>query len=129
MTRRNELDAMRGILLLIMAFTHLPTGLNPYADQPLGFVSAAEGFVFLSAFLVGSIYSPQVVERGIAHVRTKLWQRARRLYGFHAGLLLFAFTVVAGIAHFGHSQPLHNFLYYFFHAPGWATASAPLLLY
>lgn len=129
MTRRNELDAMRGILLLIMAFTHLPTKLNHYADQPLGFVSAAEGFVFLSAFLVGSIYSPQLIERGIAHVRARLWQRARRLYGFHVALLSFAFTVVAGIAYFSHSQSLHNFLFYFFHAPAPAAASAALLLY
>lgn len=129
MTRRYELDAMRGILLLIMALTHLPTRLNHYADQPLGFVSAAEGFVFLSAFLVGSIYSRQLIERGIEHVRARLWKRARHLYGFHVALLLFAFTVVAGIAYFSHSQSLQNFLFYFFHAPGWAAISAPLLLY
>lgn len=129
MTRRNELDAMRGILLLIMALTHLPTTLSHYADQPLGFVSAAEGFVFLSAFLVGSIYSPQLIERGVEHVRARLRKRARRLYGFHVALLLFAFTVVAGIAYFSHSQSLQNFLFYFFHAPGWAAVSAPLLLY
>jgi hypothetical protein len=129
MTRCNELDAVRGILLLLMALTHLPTGLNPYADQPLGFVSAAEGFVFLSAFLVGSIYSRQLVERGIETVRSRLWKRARRLYGYHLGLVLFAFTVVAAIAHFGHSQALHNFLMVFFRAPGWATLSAPFLLY
>src|SRR5580658_8184500 len=106
MTRCNELDAMRGILLLVMAVTHLPTGLNPYADQPFGFVSAAEGFVFLSAFLVGSIYSPLLLERGVAYVREHLWKRARRLYGYHLGLLVFVFTIVAALALLSHSAAL-----------------------
>lgn len=129
MTRRYELDSMRGILLVLMAFTHLPTGLSRFANQPLGFVSAAEGFVFLSAFLVGSIYTPLLLERGLGFVRTRIWERTRRLYAYHFGLLLFAFTVVAGLAHFGHSRSFHNFLGPFFHSPLWASVSAPLLLY
>ena len=129
MTRCNELDAVRGVLLLVMAATHLPTGLNPYADQPFGYVSAAEGFVFLSSFLVGSIYSPLLLERGVQYVRERLWQRARKLYGFHLALLVFAFTVVAAIAHLWHSQGLHNYLLFYFRAPAWAMVSAPLLLY
>lgn len=120
---------MRGILLVLMAFTHLPTGLSRFANQPLGFVSAAEGFVFLSAFLVGSIYTRLLLERGPGFVRTRIWKRTRRLYAYHFGLLLFAFTVVAGIAHFGHSQNFHNFLGPLFHSPVWASISAPLLLY
>lgn len=129
MTRRHELDSMRGILLVLMALTHLPMGLTRFANQPLGFVSAAEGFVFLSAFLVGSIYTPLMLERGIGFVRTRIWKRTRQLYGYHIGLLLFAFTIVAGIAHFGHAQALRNFLAPFFHSPGWAGIAAPLLLY
>lgn len=129
MTRRNELDSMRGILLVLMALTHLPMGLTRFADQPLGFVSAAEGFVFLSAFLVGSIYTPLLLQRGIGFVRERIWTRARQLYGYHVGLLLFAFTIIAGIAYFSHSQALHNYLAPFFHSPGWASIAAPLLLY
>lgn len=129
MTRRPELDSMRGILLVLMALTHLPMGLTRFANQPLGFVSAAEGFVFLSAFLVGSIYTPLMLERGIGFVRTRIWKRTRQLYGYHAGLLLFAFTIIAGIACFAHSQDLRNFLAPFFHSPGWASIAAPLLLY
>jgi len=129
MTRRSELDSMRGILLMLMAMTHLPMGLTRFANQPLGFVSAAEGFVFLSAFLVGSIYTPLMLERGIGFVRARIWKRTRLLYGYHLALLLFAFTIIAGIAHFGHSQALRNFLAPLFHSPGWASISAPLLLY
>lgn len=120
---------MRGILLVLMALTHLPMGLTRFANQPLGFVSAAEGFVFLSAFLVGSIYTPLMLERGISFIRTRIWKRTRQLYGYHFGLLLFGFTIIAAIAQFGPSPALRNFLAPFFHAPGWASLSALLLLY
>ena len=48
MTRRAELDALRGLLLVLMTITHLPTRYSVYSSQIFGFVSAAEGFVFLS---------------------------------------------------------------------------------
>jgi hypothetical protein len=70
-----------------------------------------------------------MLERGIGFVRTQIWKRTRRLYGYHLGLLLFAFTIIAAVAHFGPSQALHNFLAPFFHSPGWASFSALLLLY
>jgi hypothetical protein len=129
MNRRHEIDAIRGVLLLIMAITHLPTRLNAYADQPFGYVSAAEGFVFLSAFLIGSIHAPLLLSRGATYVRTTLWRRVRRLYGFHLGLLAFVFTVVGGAAHVSHSAGLHNYLLFLFQTPGWALVCAPLLLY
>ena len=49
MTRWREIDALRGLMLVMMTITHLPTRLSITLGQPLGFVSAAEGFVFLSA--------------------------------------------------------------------------------
>jgi hypothetical protein len=49
MQRRFEIDAARGLMLVWMTFTHLPTLLSTYFNQPFGFVSGAEGFIFLSA--------------------------------------------------------------------------------
>ncbi|MDE2261472.1 MAG: OpgC domain-containing protein [Gammaproteobacteria bacterium] len=129
MKRRYELDALRGIFLLVMAGTHLPTAVNSAANQPLGYVSAAEGFVFLSAFLVGSIYTPLMFQRGAAYVRGRLWKRARKLYGYHLLLLFFVFTVVAGIAVWTGSQALYNYAAIFFQRPAWAVAASPVLLY
>ena len=40
-----EMDALRGVMLVAMTLTHLPTRFSSPAGQPLGFVSAAEGFV------------------------------------------------------------------------------------
>lgn len=128
-SRREELDALRGLLLVVMTLDHLPTGLQLYANQPLGWVSAAEGFVFLSAFLIGTIYSRQLLEKGLVHVRQRLWTRARKLYFVHLGLLLFAFTVVAGIAVVTGRPTLHNHLLFFFQAPVRAAVSGPLFLY
>lgn len=128
-SRREELDALRGLLLVVMTLDHLPTGLQLYANQPLGWVSAAEGFVFLSAFLVGSIYSRQLLEKGVAHVRQRLWTRAGKLYFVHLALLFFAFTIVAGIAITTGRQTLLNHLSFFFEAPVRAAVSGPLFLY
>jgi hypothetical protein len=127
--RRQELDILRGALLVLMALTHLPTGLSVYSNQPFGFVSAAEGFVFLSAFLVGSTYARKLKEKGSDYVRGKLWRRAGKLYVAHLGLLLFLFTVVAALAVMSGRQSLHNHLSVFFAAPVLATLASPLLLY
>ncbi len=57
--RRPELDALRGLFLVWMTLTHLPTRASEWTNQPFGFLSSAEGFVFLSALLVARIYSKQ----------------------------------------------------------------------
>jgi hypothetical protein len=127
--RRDELDILRGVLLVLMAVTHLPTRLSLYSSQPFGFVSAAEGFVFLSAFLVGSTYSRKLAEHGSDYVRTRLWKRAGKLYVAHLALLLFAFTVVAAIAVVSGRPALRNHLSVYFDSPMWAAIGGPLLLY
>ena len=40
--RRLELDAVRGLMLVWMALTHLPTRLPSYVNQPFGFFAATE---------------------------------------------------------------------------------------
>src|SRR2546423_8876907 len=83
-----ELDWLRGLMLVLMTVTHLPTWFSAALGQPFGFVSAAEGFVFISAFLVGSIYSRVARERGVFAMRRMLGRRAGKIYLAHAGILL-----------------------------------------
>ena len=54
--RMPELDALRGLFLVWMTFTHMPTRFSDFVNQPFGFVSSAEGFVFMSALLVSRVY-------------------------------------------------------------------------
>ena len=76
--RRPELDALRGLFLVWMTLTHLPTRFSDFVNQPIGFVSAAEGFVFMSALLVGRIYTRELLENAPG-VRAKIWKRTLKI--------------------------------------------------
>ena len=126
--RRPELDALRGLFLAWMILVHLPTHISNFVDQPFGFVSAAEGFVFLSALLVGRIYSRehQLDESG---VRRHLWRRSLRIYAYHLALLAFAFTVLAAYAVHAHRAALTNLLDFYLAHPLTAIVGSLFLLY
>jgi hypothetical protein len=130
MKRRIEIDAARGAMLVWMTLTHLPTMLTPWVNQPFGYISASEGFIFLSALFTGRIYF-RLLERDGAPVMTwKLLLRAVRLYRYHVVLLFAAFLVAARFAISGHNQGLYNLLdFYFAAGPARAITDALLLVY
>ncbi len=78
--RRLELDAVRGLMLVWITLTHLPTAASTYVNQPFGIVSAAEGFIFLSALFTGRIYFRMAEHDGYRAMTFKLWLRTLRLY-------------------------------------------------
>jgi hypothetical protein len=130
MGRRLEIDAVRGLMLVWMVATHLPTFLPTYTNQPFGFVSASEGFIFLSALFTGRIYYRLAERDGYPAMRLKVLLRTLRLYGYHALLLAFAFLVAVPIASRGNRPQLHNLLdYYFAVGPKQAISEAFLLIY
>jgi hypothetical protein len=116
MRRLKELDALRGFMLVWITLTHLPTKLSTYVNQPFGFVSAAEGFIFLSALFTGSIYFRMAEQNGYGVMRRKLSLRTLQLYLYHILLLSFAFLVAVPIAASGTRPGLHNLLDFFFDA-------------
>src|SRR5215831_9237835 len=73
MRRLPQIDALRGLMLVLMTLTHMPTRFSDPLGQPLGFVSAAEGFVFLSAFLAAYVGIGRGVRRAIADEREPHW--------------------------------------------------------
>jgi len=111
-----------------MTLTHLPTRLSDFLNQPIGFVSSAEGFVFLSAFLVSHLYIRQAAEDGSA-MRTKLWKRALRIYGYHVVMLGLAFTLAAAFAAHTHRMALINLLDFYLAHPATAIVGSLLLIY
>ena len=130
MGRRLELDAIRGLMLVWITLTHLPTAASTYVNQPFGFVSAAEGFIFLSALFTGRIYSRMAEHDGYRAMTWKLWARTLRLYGYHALLLAFVFLVAVPIASRGNRPGLHNLLdFYFFAGAKRAITEGFLLIY
>ena len=126
--RRPEIDALRGVFLVWMTLTHLPTHLSDLVNEPFGFVSSAEGFVFLSALLVARLYIRQAAETGAA-LRTKLWKRALRIYSYHLILLAFAFTIAAAFAELAHRLALINLLNFYLAHPFDAIVGSLLLIY
>ncbi len=128
--RRLELDALRGLMLVWITCTHLPTVASTYVNQPFGFVSAAEGFIFLSALFTGRIYYRLAQHDGYRPMTLKLWARTVRLYLYHALLLAFVFLVAVPIASRGNRPGLHNLLDFYFDAGARrAVVEAFLLIY
>jgi len=126
--RRPELDALRGLFLVWMTLTHLPTHFSDLVNQPFGFVSSAEGFVFLSALLVARLYIHQALvdEAGL---RIKLWRRSLKIYGYHLLMLALAFTLAAGLAVTTHRTAIYNLLNFYIAHPFVAIAGSVLLIY
>jgi hypothetical protein len=93
MKRFVEFDILRGILLLMMSVDHSPSSLRQFTDQPLGFFSTAECFVFVSAFLAGMIFRRRAEKLGFAAARLASIERAGRIYRAHLATLAFAFVL------------------------------------
>ncbi len=127
--RRWELDALRGLMLVLMTLTHMPTMYSLPSGQPFGFVSAAEGFVFLSAFMAGRVYGRRARRDGLPAMQTAFHERALKLYLCQLGLLLLAFTAIAWLGVFNRQGGITGLLEFFFIDPQAAVVGAALLLH
>jgi hypothetical protein len=93
------LDAVRGLLLVAMTAVHLPGPVGRWVYQVLGYVSEAEGFVFLSGLVAGLTYSRVSYEKGRSVLRDRVFKRARLIYLYHLSMftiLLIALRLFAG---------------------------------
>src|ERR1700746_4107001 len=130
MRRLEELDALRGLLLVWITLTHLPTVLSTYVNQPFGFMSAAEGIIFLSALFTGRIYFGLAQRKGYGAMQQNCRSRTFRLCLYHAFLLSFVFLVAVPIAASGTRPGLHNLLDFYFNAgASRAAVDGALLVY
>src|SRR5271157_1211861 len=93
MKRFIEFDMLRGVLLLMMSVDHSPSSLRRFTDQPLGFFTTAECFVFVSAFLAGLLFRQRAEKLGFAAARSSSIHRAGRIYRAHLVTLSFAFVL------------------------------------
>ena len=91
--RRPELDALRGLFLVWMTLTHLPTRLSELVNRPFGFVSSGRGVCVIVGHAGGHpLHSRREAWEDSDGVRSKLWTRALRIYGYHLIMLVMVFT-------------------------------------
>ena len=125
--RDMRLDALRGMFLVIMAGVHVPSPLSHALQEPFGFTSAAEGFIFLSACLAGMVYGKTYLKSGWTEMSRRVWDRAKLVYIVHLAVLL----PVAVIAWLYARQvaPLANHFHDFLQHPVESLLLIPLLLH
>jgi hypothetical protein len=112
-----------------MTLTHLPTRASIISNQTFGFVSGAEGFIFLAGFMIGQLETRIEQKNKFIGTIRDLVKRTWRVYVYHAALLAITFTVFASIAVHLHRESLQNLLSFYFHAPRRAVIAALLLKY
>jgi hypothetical protein len=127
MKRLVELDVLRGFLLLMMVVNHAPSPLRRITDQPLGFFSTAEGFVFVSAFLAGLLFQKRAQTKGFEAARSATFLRAYRIYLAHLLTVFFVFFV--GGIFLADLPGVQNILSRFFANPTAAIAGSVALLF
>ena len=129
MQRQTALDWLRGLMLVLMTITHLPTWFSSHVGQPFGFVSAAEGFVFLSAYLVGSVYSGTALAHGFVTMRNAIWRRTAKVYAAQVALLLLLFWILVPFATTHGAHAVTDLASFYVEQPHTALVSALFLAY
>ena len=124
-----EIDALRGLMLVLMTLTHLPTRLTDPMGQPFGFVSAAEGFVLLSAYMAGLVYSRVAYRQGVEAMERAFWKRVFKVYAAQAAILLFLFTVITAVGLRIDHGAVRNLVSYYLAQPQEGFIYGMLLLY
>ncbi|WP_420467429.1 OpgC domain-containing protein [Panacagrimonas sp.] len=127
--RNDGLDALRGLLLVLMTVTHMPTAFSAWMGQPFGYVSAAEGFVMLSAFLAGQVYLRRGLGQGVPAMRRALWSRAAKVYRHHLALLAFGASVILAIGVAQQQGAITSMFTFYMKEPLVAASAALLLIY
>jgi len=124
-----ELDAVRGLMLVLMLSTHLPTKFAIPTSQPFGFVSAAEGFVLLSAYMAGLVYTQRYMRDGITAMHKAFLRRALVVYACQAACLVFLFTLIAVLGLAIPQPDVQHLMWYYLQQPTTALLSALALIY
>jgi len=122
-----RLDAVRGLFLVIMAGVHVPSPLSHALQEPFGFTSAAEGFIFLSACLAGMVFGKTYLKSGWAEMSRRVWNRAKLVYIVHLAVLLPVALIAWAYAR--QVAPLANHFHDFLQHPLESVALMPLLLH
>ena len=102
MKRIVQLDFFRGLFLMVMTANHFMSDNNiilRFSREFIGWITAAEGFVFLSGFTTGLVYSNIYKKKGETALQVLAFRRTKTLYKYH---LLMAGAILAAIYGLGY---------------------------
>jgi len=88
MQRFVQIDALRGLFLVVIMMNHLETFFKKYTYEPFGFISAAEGFVFMSGLVAGLVYTRKLARYGREQMVNSVMSRSFTIYKYHVALYL-----------------------------------------
>lgn len=100
LSRNHQLDFFRGLLLILIALNHFLAYddiIRYFTYGFIGWVSAAEGFVFLSGLTAGLVYTYKFMQKGQAYISTAGVKRAWTIYKYH--IILFLLSVAILFSH------------------------------
>lgn len=91
MNRIVQLDFFRGLFLIVMTADHFMSDNNiiiRFSREFIGWITAAEGFVFLSGFTAGLVYSNIYKKKGETALQAMAFRRSKTLYKYDIGMAL-----------------------------------------
>jgi len=105
--RISSLDMLRGLMLVIITLNHLGGPIKRFTFQPLGFVSAAEGFIYLSGYVYGLVYTRTYINLDYSRLWRKSLKRSSVIYFYHIIVLLAVIAIM--LLNISDFQELRNF--------------------
>jgi hypothetical protein len=111
----------------MMSVDHSPSWFRRFTDQPLGFFTTAECFVFVSAFLAGMVFRKRSEKLGFVAARVSSVNRALRIYRAH--LLTVGFAFVLGSFFLSEFPGIRSLLDHYLADPWTAIAGSLALLF
>ncbi|SMB98587.1 conserved hypothetical protein-like [Hymenobacter roseosalivarius DSM 11622] len=97
MRRNLQLDFFRGVMLILITIDHFLSNediVKYFTYEFVGWVTAAEGFVFLSGLTAGIIYTRKLVEKGENFIAEAVKKRALIIYRNHIAILVFTLFII-----------------------------------
>lgn len=98
MHRFHQLDFFRGLLLILITVNHFSSHNNiivKFTYEFIGWVTGAEGFVFLSGLTAGLIYTYKLNTKGDNYIKTASGKRSGTIYKYHAFLFILIMILIA----------------------------------
>jgi hypothetical protein len=100
--RYKSIDVLRGLMMVILTIDHVGGWFAKFTNQSLGFVSALEGFIFLSGLLFGIVYS-KYLETSKDLLYKKTFKRAILIYKYSIINIIFFIIIYALKEYLKHS--------------------------